>query len=147
MVENNAVLSGAALLPGCQQTEDPVQSQTISRSNLSQFCRAPVTHCCFDVLPTAGYVRLARMMRMLRLLHPPAVSALRCCLGLCNVERPTNPSIWCLLRVSPPRLEIPLCAATREDKRIKDVSVVVVFKYLRQPCDQCTIMHKSCRIL
>lgn len=32
--ENSAVLSGAALLPGCEQTEDPVQTQTIPLDSL-----------------------------------------------------------------------------------------------------------------
>lgn len=73
---------------------------------------------------TVRYVRQAQMMmKMLRLPHPPAVSALRCCLDLCNVESPTNRSIWCLLRVSSPRHKIPLCAAAKENEIISIFSM------------------------
>lgn len=108
---NSAVLSGAALLPDRAVRPGIRCWTTISLLGLIYH------HYIMQPSQTGILIHFThRLPRRMRLLHPPAVSALRCCLGLCNVERPTNPSIWCPL-LSPPRLEIlPLCSYGAEYK-------------------------------
>lgn len=89
-----------------------------------------VTRCCFGFSPPLLLFLLLCLFLLLGLRAPgwddedapaaassssrPSVRApLRCCLGLCNVERPTNRCIWCLLRASPC---LPLLRAKKKKK-------------------------------
>ena len=109
---------------------------------------AAVTRCCFDFSPPLLLFFLLLLFLGLRAPgwddedapaaasssgRPSVRAPLRCCLGLCNVERPTNPCIWCLLRASPRPLLL------RAKKKKKKKRCLCCFEYVREAGEQSSV--------